>query len=260
MTLIKFSTTQISAFKTAFEAIDSLLSDVLFIFTDKDIRIKDVDKTGKLLISANFNSDKFDSYKYEHTSDKYKIGLSTDSIVKAIKTNLTYDVLTFEVNGTNGNEVSVTMTLVSHQRDEIKVCNLKKVNVITSPDNIASMEYSARCNINPTILSKYIKDLNHVAESIVIGITDENLVIAGIVDVKLDEKIIVTHNLKFGKIVTVDRDDSSKPSKKIPVQSLLLLTRCVNLSPECSIYLSNSLPLLVVFPLSSLGELKIVYL
>ena len=260
MTLINFTTTQISAFRIAFEAIESLISDVMFVFTKDDIRIKDIDKTGKLLISAKFEADKFDIYQYEHTSDKFKIGISTESIVKAIKSNLSYDVMSFSVCGLPASEYQVVMTLRSLSRDECKTCYLKKANVLASPDNIATMEYSAKCSMNPTLLSKYIKDLNHVSTSVSIGITDTEFVLTGIVDDKLESKIITTNKIKFGNTVSVERVDDEKPSKKIPITSLLLLNRCVNLNSVCDIYLSNELPLLISYPLSSMGEIKIVYL
>jgi hypothetical protein len=261
MTLITFTTSQISSLRIAFEAIDSLLSDVLFVFTEKDIRIRDVDKTGTLLISATFETDKFDKYEYTHSSATYKIGIATDSIVKAIKTNLPYDVLTFTVTGTNGGECGATITLTSAARNETKTCVLKVTNVMASSDKISTMEYGCQVTINPTLLSKYIKDLNHVCECVEIAISNEALILKGIIDDKHgDEKTVVEHVIKSGSALTIDKSGDVKPSKKIPITSLMMLNKCVNLYHECYIMLSDALPLLVTYPLSSMGHLKIVYL
>lgn len=260
MTLISLTTTQIAAFRIAFEAIDALISDVMLVFTKDDIRIKDLDKTGKLLISAIFDTDKFDNYIYDHTSEKYKVGVSVESITKALKSNLSYDTMVMNINGTNGGIVDLSMTLISNSRGENKYCVIKTADVITSPDNISNMGYKCKFTINPTILSKYIKDLNHVCESVTFELNNASLILKGTINDKNDDKLVTSYNLKNGNVITINKVPNDNPSKKVSMNSLLLLNRCINLSPECSFYMSNDLPLLVSFPISSLGEIKILYL
>jgi hypothetical protein len=258
--LVTFTTTQISALRIAFEAIESLISDVMFVFSADAIRIKDVDKTGKLLISAKFETDKFDTYKFDHTTDMFKVGIATDSIVKAIKSNLSYDILTFEVKSDVGHEVEASITLTSIERKETKKCVLKKANVLSSSDNIATLLYDVECSISPSLLSKYIKDINNVADKVSIGVNVEGLYFKGFIDDKTNERLVVSHQLKHDGVFGMDIVDGSFPSKTVSINSLLLLNRCVNLCPKCLIYLSNNQPLLFIYPLSSMGELKLLFM
>lgn len=256
MTLISLSTSKISAFRIAFEAIESLVTDVVFVFSVDGIRIRDIDKTGNLLVSAKFEGSMFDEFLFDHTSDEYKIGIAVDTMVKSIKSNLTYDHLTFEVRDEVGKQPTITITMRSTVRDEDKVCTIKRADVISSDDNIFDMSFYAKCVINPTILSKYIKDLNHICEYVSIGVIDGAMTMDGIVD----DNTIVSYVIKNGNSVLVEKIDDEDHKKKMSIKRLMLLNKCVNLYPTMSLYLSNTLPLIAVYPMSSLGELKMVYM
>jgi proliferating cell nuclear antigen PCNA len=252
MTLITFTTTQIGAFKIAFEAIESLVSDVLFVFTADGIHIKDIDKTGNLLVSAVFDASKFDTYTINKTV--LKLGVAVDTIVKAVKTNLPYDVLLCEVEDDN----QMTITLTSSKRGEKKVCPIKLTDVIATTKEIQTMSYDTTLEIDPNTLTKYVKDLNHVAESVILNVTPKHFELIGTVSTRDKTHTAVTYTIKNGPILTIQSDVST--SKTITVKRLLLLNKCVNLSPVITMCISNGLPLIFTLPMASLGELKLLFI
>lgn len=261
MSLITFTTTQINAFRIAFEAIESLVSDVLFVFTPDGINIKDIDKTGNLLVSATFDSNKFDTYTMNESLSKYKIGVAVDTIVKAVKTNLPYDILTCEISDNIGNVTSMTITLTSTKRDEKKICPIKIADVLTTNKEIQPMTYDTTVDINPTILTKYIKDLNHVAESVSLNVSPNYFELIGTISQHTKTTPTVIYRIKNGQTVTISSEDNKAVhSKTITLKRLLLLNKCVNLSPTITMCISENKPLIFTLPMASLGDLKLLFL
>jgi hypothetical protein len=261
MSLITFTTTQINAFRIAFEAIESLVSDVLLVFTPEGIYIKDIDKTGNLLVSAFFDANKFDTYTLDESITKYKIGVAIDTIVKAVKTNLPYDILTCEIFPGPPSLTSITITLTSTKRDEKKICPIKITDVISSNKEIQTMIYDTTVDINPTILTKYIKDLNHVAESVILNVSPSYFELVGTVPHHTNTVPTVTYRIKNGNTVNISSDDNKTVhSKTLTVKRLLLLNKCVNLSPTITMCITENKPLIFTLPMASLGILKLLFL
>jgi hypothetical protein len=221
MTLISFSTTQISAFRIALEAIESLVSDVVFLFSPNGISIKDLDKTGNLLISAFFDAGKFDEYNFDCGYDTYKIGIPIDAMVRGIKSNLPYDVLTFTLS--NGNTTTITCNLTSKERNESKVCYIQPIDLAVNNNNIKEIVNTARIDISPSLISKYIKDLNHVCDTVRIELNNERMVLTGLVE----DKAVVSHFIKKGNTLGITIDDTTEgvPTKTISIKRLVLLNK-----------------------------------
>jgi len=256
MSLVSFSTTQITSFKTAFEAINSFVSDVIFEFSKEGINIRDLDKTGKILISAFFDANKFDSYVYEFTDEKTCVGVAIDTIVNSIRSNLTYDVLNFRFESVKKMPPSISIVLTSREREENKTCYIKLANVVQNHNTISELQYNARATINPITFNKFIKDLNHVCDTTTIKLTKENLIFEGLGD----NRLVISQNIKKGKSLDIIFDDDNRirsMSKTVLIKYLVLLNKCINLSQEVSLYFSNENPLLIEYPLASLGLLRL---
>jgi proliferating cell nuclear antigen len=256
MSLVSFSTTQITSFKTAFEAINSFVSDVNFEFSKDGITIRDIDKTGKILISAFFDAQKFDSYVYDFTDEKTCIGVAIDTIVNSIKSNLIYDVLNFRFENIKKMQPTISITLYSKERNENKTCYIKLATVIPNNNTISELQYNARATISPITFTKFIKDLNHVCDVITIKLSKENLIFEG----WGENRLVISQNIKKSSSLEIIYDDDIQIrsiNKTVLVKYLILLNKCINLSQEVSIYLSNENPLLVEYPLASLGLLRL---
>lgn len=257
MTLITFSTSQISAIRIAFEAIDSLVADVNFEFSRDGIIIRDLDKSGNMLISATMGADKFDTYTYDCPSEKYNLGICVETIVKAVKCNLEYDVITFKVQSSNGTIPLVSVSLTSRARNEVKTCWIKTAQVLMNPNGIKELEYDIKLTMEPTMLTKYIKDINHMCPTVCITADKDKLQFIGYVE----NEMVLTQAILKGKMLEIICDENTmEVSRKLNSKDLLLLNKCSCLSETVSLYLSNSTPLLIEFPLASLGTLKLVYI
>jgi hypothetical protein len=178
-------------------------------------------------------------------------------MVRGIKSNLPYDVLTFTLS--NGNTTTITCNLTSKERNESKVCYIQPIDLAVNNNNIKEIVNTARIDISPSLISKYIKDLNHVCDTVRIELNNERMVLTGLVE----DKAVVSHFIKKGNTLGITIDDTTEgvPTKTISIKRLVLLNKCTNLTQEdISIFLSTGSPMIVSYPLSSLGTLKLVYI
>lgn len=261
MTLITFSTTQLTAFRTAFEAINSLIPDANLEFSKDGLLIRDLDKTNTILVSARFEADKFDNYSYDCLSDKYNIGVVIENLVKCIKCNLSYDVITITIEDTKDTKPKLKIVMTSKDRNETKTCYPKLTNIVANTNNIKTMSYPSKITLQPSVLNKHIKDINHICDSVVIKLFDEGLLLMGYQE---DEMAMVQALNKNNKMEII-LDDETKVDdieKKVIVKNLMLLNRCVNLANQVSIYIPSKKtkdPLVIEYPLASLGNMRLVY-
>ena len=261
MTLISFSTTQLNAFRTAFEAINSLIPDANLEFSKDGLLIRDLDKTNTILVSARFEADKFDNYSYDCPSDKYNIGVVIENLVKCIKCNLSYDVITITIEDDKDVKPKLKIVMTSKERNETKTCYPKLTNIVANNNNIKVMNYPSKITLQPSVLNKHIKDINHICDSVMVKLFADGLLLIGYQE---DEVAMVQALNKNNKMEIILDDDVNLDDieKKIVVKNLMLLNRCVNLATQVSIYIPSKKtkdPLVIEYPLASLGNMRLVY-
>lgn len=254
MVLVEFSTTQLQAFRTAFDAINSMISETTLEFSPTGITIRDLDKTGKILVSSHLEADKFDSYKYDSPYDTHRIGVNIDSIVKGIKSQLPYDVIEFKLIDNKGCKPSAYFTLKNKDRKDEKVCHLKLCSILTNPNAIKNLDYSYEITMNPSILGKYIKDLNHSCSKVSFLISPHQLTIQGFGD----DDMLMVFTINSSKNLSIITDTSEMMNKDVDIKYLMLLNKCNTITQEVSMYFSSQNPVTVKYPLSSIGVIYMV--
>jgi proliferating cell nuclear antigen PCNA len=259
MVLVELSTTQMMAFKTAFEAINSLLSETNFEFSSNGITIRDIDKTGRILVSAVLEANKFDSYKFDCNYSKYNIGVNIDSIVRGIKCYLNYDILDFKFDSPKDVKPSMKIELSNKERNDKKICHIKMCSVMTNENVIKSLDYTYRATMKPQIFGKYIKDLNHICNNLTFKINKDKIIIYGYYDDELTTEVHL-NQITDGLSIISEVDTNCDVIKNIDMKYLLILNKCNNLSQEISMYFSNDHPITIEYPLASIGVLRMVLL
>ena len=155
--IIELKTTQASAIKIVIDAINSLLTDANFDFypyniEDSDnesnnelnnesnndsnnsensehniksnqkniggIVLKEVNKTGKILVYMRLDADKFDVYKYNYNKKKITLGIDIGNLAKCLKCMSHFDTMSWIVDEDDINKLIVI--LESTERKEKK--------------------------------------------------------------------------------------------------------------------------------------------
>jgi hypothetical protein len=253
MALVEITTTQINNFKTTFECISSMLTDINIEITNEGIFIRDVDRTGKIVVSALLDAQKFDIYNFTYNYPKISIGVDIVNIITAVKSNIIYDVLKISVYDTK----EIIIELYNKERGETKRTVVPAVPVLTNVNNgiIKSIDYSHLITLPPTTLSKYLKDINGTQSDNVRFVIDANKVlISGMVE----EKILTTYELFNNKSLSIVSAENETLTRSIDIKYIIILNKCINLSGLVSLYFANNQPITAAYKLSSLGTLKLV--
>lgn len=249
--LLNFSTNQISAFKTSFEVIDSLVSDTNFEISPQGIRIREINRTSKLFLSVFFSADNFDIWNYGASADVFNVGIDITNIVNALKPNLHYDVLTFSLSTTQGK-----LILESFERNEKKCVSFELI--VPCPNTSGVIEnkvYSHSVELSSELITKYAKDINRTSNLIKIKLGRKVLSV-GSADGNLE------YQLSGGGIsITTDDSPISSVECTMNVKYFLLSCKCSNISELITIYIGDihdddHFPT-VKFNLGSLGTLSL---
>jgi len=248
--ILSLTTNQISAFKTSFEVLDSLITEVNLEISITGIVIREVNKSSKLLVSLNFPAENFDSYEYTYGFESYNLGLDVSSITSKLKTPLKYDSLTLEVTAK-----SVTLLLENFQRKEKKHLILKTTTSCpcTTP-SITPVEYSVVISISSDLLTKYTKELNRSSETFTITVTGDD---DFILELSNSETSFLLNESKFLSILY---DERVEVSSTLIATYFCILSKLGNLSEFVNIYLSPDTFTSVKYQLGSLGTFTVVLL
>jgi len=248
--ILTLTTNQISAFKTSFEVLDSLITEVNLEISLTGIVIREVNKSSKLLVSLNFPAENFDSYEYSYGFESYNLGLDVSSITSKLKTPLKYDSLTLEVT-----TKKVTLLLENFQRKEKKHLILKTTTSCpcTMP-SITPVEYSVVISISSDLLTKYTKELNRSSETFTITVAgDDDFVL----ELSNSETSFLLNESKYLSILY---DERVEVSSTLIATYFCILSKLGNLSEFVNIYLSPDTFTSVKYQLGSLGTFTVVLL
>lgn len=244
--MINIKTTQTSAFKTAIDGISSLLNtaNIEFHITN-GITLKEVDKTGRVLVYARLEKECFETY--EVFSNRI-IGIDIGLLNKCLKNANNYDVLTMNQE-TPLNDFKVI--LGSHSKEVSKTYKLKPLTIPENLTGINPIDFSHRVTISSIDFNAYCKDISNYSERIKIHVDSKEIIFSS----ALDEVVITRHVGPKLKIECVD----DKPLDVVyDLQFLLLFTKCSNLSDKVDIFIKEGYPVILQYKLASLGELKLV--
>lgn len=244
--MISIKTTQTSAFKTAIDGISSLLHNANIEFhTTNGITLKEVDKTGRVLVYARLERECFELY--DVCSNRI-IGLDIAMLNKCLKNANNYDVLTmsWECPGAD-----FKVTLESHSKKLKKTFNLKTLTIPENLTGIQPIDFSHRVTISSIDFNTYCKDISNYSDRIKITIDPNQILFSSAVD-----EVVITRHI--GPKLKIECADDKPLSVVYDLQYLLLFTKCSNLSDKVDIFIKEGYPVLLQYKLASLGDLKLV--
>lgn len=252
--ILSLTTNQISAFKTSFEVLDSLITEVNLEISLQGIVIREVNKSSKLLVSLNLPAENFDTYEYTYGFENYNLGLDVSSITSKLKTPLKYDSLTLVVNSKK-----VTLLLENFQRKEKKHLVLKTTTSCpcTTP-SITPVEYAVSICISSDLLTKYTKELNRSSETFTITVAGDD---EFVLELSNSETSFHLYESKFMSVFyDINYDERVEVSSTLIATYFCILSKLGNLSEFVNIYLSPDTFTSVKYTLGSLGTFTVVLL
>ena len=261
--IIELKTTQTAAIKIVIDAINSLLTDANFVFYPKindcsnsgGIVLKEVNKTGKILVYMRLHADKLDVYNYNYSKKKLTLGVDINNLSKCLKCMSNFDTMTWLVDEDDINKLIII--LESIERKEKKTFKINLMDIDEETYEISSVQFPYEITIPSQDFHKYCKDMAVVTEKIEIKATINKLYFSGKGEIGNIEFEVGESNGGLS-ITSTTLNTNEIVQGLFELKFLLIFTKCTNLCSNVILYLKNDYPIIVFYQIALLGELKLV--
>jgi proliferating cell nuclear antigen len=284
--IIELKTTQTSAIKIVVDAINSLLTDANLDFypyyiensknsedtenmsEDTDINkspenkksiggivLKEVNKTGKILIYMRLDADKFDVYKYNYHKSKLSLGIDINNLLKCLKCMSNFDTMTWLVDDEDINKLIII--LESTEKKEKKTFKLNLMDIEEETYDISPIQFPYSIILPSQDFHKYCKDMATSTEKIEIKATSNRLFFSGKGEIgNIDFEVGETNGGL--SIISTTNNTNEIVQGLFELKFLLIFTKCTNLCNQVTLFLKNDYPIILTYQIASLGEIKLV--
>ena len=270
--ILELKTSQTAAIKILTDTINSLLSDVNFIFRpmyyDEDtddsddhhneskekklggVIIKEINKTGTILVYTKLDADKFDVYIYNHNKNKLTLGLNLNNILKCLKCMSHFDTMTWQVDSEDMNKLVII--LESIERKEKKIFKLNLMDLEEEKYEVEPIDFPYSITLPSQDFHKYCKDMASATDKIELMCTNNKVIFSGNGELGQVE-------FEVGETNEVNSNCSDEIVQGLfELRFLIIFTKCTNLCSTVTLYLKNDYPLIVQYNIAALGTIKLV--
>jgi len=291
--ILELKTTQASAIKIVVDAVNSLLTDANFDFypyymdeekkddnyeSDSDnetteehepteqpqqngkkriggMILKEVNKTGKILVYMRLDADKFDVYKYNYHKKKLTLGIDIGNLLKCLKCMSHFDTMTWLVDDDDINKLVII--LESAERKEKKTFKLNLMDIEEETYDITPIQFPYSITLPSQDFHKYCKDMAATTDKIEIKATSNKLFFSGKGGIgNIEFEVGETNG---GLSITSNTNQTNEIVQGLfELRFLVIFTKCTNLCNQITLFLKNDYPIIVTYQIAALGEIKLV--
>jgi proliferating cell nuclear antigen len=219
------------------------------------IVVKEVNKTGKILVYMKLDADKFDVYKYNYPKKKLILGIDIGNLLKCLKCMSHFDTMTWLVDDEDINKLIVVLESV--ERKEKKTFKLNLMDIEEETYDITPIQFPYSITIPSSDFHKYCKDMSGSTEKIEIKATSKKLFFSGKGEIGNVEFEVGETNGGL-QIVSTTSNTNEIVQGLFDLKFLIIFTKCTNLCNQVVLFLKNDYPIIVTYQVAALGEIKLV--
>ena len=283
--ILELETSQTNAIRILIDTISSVTTDVKFTFCpfyiDKNISdednndselvtenndiknkqvggliIKEINKSGTILVYSRLDADKFDKYKYNSTKKKITIGVNLDNLLIILKCMSNLDKMTWALDDEDINKLIII--LENTDKKEKKIFRLNLSDLDDEKLEVDPIQFPYAAYFPASDFHKYCKDMSLITEKIEIKCTN-NKVSFGIKGADICDADFEISETNGGLSIDINTDNKNEIVQGVfSLKWLNVFTKCTNLSPQVVLYLKNDYPLIIKYSVAALGEVKFV--
>jgi proliferating cell nuclear antigen len=217
--------------------------------------LKEVNKTGKILVYMRLDADKFDVYKYNYHKKKLTLGIDIGNLLKCLKCMSHFDTMTWIVDDEDINKLVII--LESNERKEKKTFKLNLMDIEEETYDITPIQFPYSITLPSQDLHKYCKDMAASTDKIEIKATSNRLFFSGKGGIGNIEFEVGETNGGLS-IVSTTSNTNEIVQGLFELKFLLIFTKCTNLCNQVTLFLKNDYPIIVTYQIAALGEIKLV--
>jgi proliferating cell nuclear antigen len=279
--ILELETSQSNAIKILIDTISSVVTDVKFTFypyyMDKTnseetedtelmsetkqkqiggLVMKELNKSGTILVYSKLEADKFDKYKYNYSKKKITIGVNLDNLIIILKCMSNSDKMTWALDDEDINKLIII--LENTDKKEKKIFRLNLTDLDEEKIEIDAIQFPYAAIFPASDFHKYCKDMSLITEKIEIKCTN-NKVSFGVKGADIGDADFEISETNGGLNIDVNTDNKNEIVQGVfSLKWLNVFTKCTNLSPQVVLYLKNDYPLIIKYAVAGLGEVKFV--
>jgi proliferating cell nuclear antigen len=280
--ILELETSQTNAIKILIDTLSSIVSDVKFTFypyymeknTSEDeeetelmseqkstkhiggLVMKELNKSGSILVYSKLDADKFDKYVYTYNKKRITIGVNLDNLLIILKCMSNLDKMTWALDDEDINKLIII--LENTDKKEKKIFKLNLSDLDEEKIEIDTIEFPYSAYFPSSDFHKYCKDISLITEKIEIKCTN-NKVSFGIKGAEICDADFEILESNGGLYIEVNTENKNEIVQGIfSLKWLNVFTKCTNLSQQVILYLKNDYPLIVQYSVASLGVVKFV--
>ena len=217
--------------------------------------LKEVNKTGKILVYMRLDANKFDVYKYNYHKKKLTLGIDIGNLLKCLKCMSHFDTMTWLVDDDDINKLIVV--LESNERKEKKTFKLNLMDIEEETYDITPIQFPYSITLPSQDFHKYCKDMAASTDKIEIKATSKKLFFSGKGEIGNLEFEVGETNGGLS-IVSTTANINEIVQGLFELKFLLIFTKCTNLCNQVTLFLKNDYPIIVTYQIAALGEIKLV--
>jgi proliferating cell nuclear antigen len=217
--------------------------------------LKEVNKTGKILVYMRLDADKFDVYKYNYHKKKLTLGIDIGNLLKCLKCMSHFDTMSWLVDDEDINKLIVVLESV--ERKEKKTFKLNLMDIEEETYDITPIQFPYSITLPSPDFHKYCKDMAGSTEKIEIKATSKKLFFSGKGEIGNVEFEVGETNGGL-QIVSTTSNTNEIVQGLFELKFLLIFTKCTNLCNQVTLFLKNDYPIIVTYQIAALGEIKLV--
>lgn len=219
------------------------------------IVLKEVNKTGKILVYMRLDADKFDIYYYNYPKKKLTLGIDIGNLLKCLKCMNHFDTMTWMVDDDDINKLIVI--LESTERKEKKTFKLNLMDIEEETYDITPIQFPYSITLPSQDFHKYCKDMAASTDKIEIKATSNKLFFSGRGEIGNIEFEVGETNGGLS-IISTTSNSNEIVQGLFELKFLLIFTKCSNLCNQVTLFLKNDYPIIVTYQIAAIGEIKLV--
>lgn len=249
--LFFIQTFQGSVIRTLFEVLKDVIYESLLLIGPERIKITTMDSSKSSLVYMHLKASSFEEY---HCAEENHVGVSMLSLFKLIKTiSSKTDIVTFFLHKDRCHELGIGIHNEYNKSSTVfslKILDLNHLNI-----NIPTFEYDKIVTLPSTTFQKLCRDMMNLSSFVLIESSPNKLTLSVQGDFASQSTTFLQE--EEGEQQQQQQQEGGESFDGLfSLKFLNLFGRSSSLSPNVTMYLKKSHPMVLSYEIGSLGELK----
>lgn len=245
-------TVQTNTFRLLIDTLKDKIPDCNFHFNENGLKVITIDSKKSELIHVKLKADKFEQY---YCPSALMAGINLCQMYKFIKSVNNSDTLTIYIKRSDPNNICIKI----ENGGRTNFSQIYTMNILDLDDTmltIPSPQFNFSITMQSSNFQKIISSMltiNPTGSVEIRSISQPNMIIFSSKKNSLSVESIVNAP-DIGD--NIQRDDIVQG--EFPLRQLHQMTKCTNISADIKIILQNNFPIIIIYQVGTLGEVKFV--